>query len=154
MRFVYKAKKGLDNIVEGIIDAQNREAALNKLLAQGVFPVSIEPDLSISMQQASGRKRKIARKFRSPVTSRQVFVFTQKLATLIKARVSLLYALWILYEQIENISFQEVILEIYNATKEGKTFSESLALFPRIFSPLYVNIIKCISKFSFFIVCS
>lgn len=44
MKFIYKAKKGLDQTFEGSIEADNKEEVLNKLLAQGLFPVSINEE--------------------------------------------------------------------------------------------------------------
>jgi len=143
MRFVYKAKKGLHDLVKGMVEAQSREEALSRLVADGLFPISIEADLSQSItEEAKKNKKKREKTNRKKITPRQVLVFTQKLATLIRSRVPLLYALGIIYEQTDNILFQEAILDIYNATKEGKTFSGALSRYPALFSPLYINIIK------------
>jgi type II secretory pathway component PulF len=76
------------------------------------------------------------------VTVKEVLVFTQKLTTLSRAKVELLSSIKILYEQTESPRFKEVILEVYNGTKEGKPFSESLSHFPGVFSPLYVNLVR------------
>jgi len=76
------------------------------------------------------------------VGSHELLIFTQKLETLIRAKVELLSSLRIIHEQTENSQLKDVIQQIYEATKEGKTFSESLEGYPKIFSALYVNIIK------------
>jgi general secretion pathway protein F len=139
MRFIYKAKKGLNLTVEGKIEAENREEALAKLSEQRLFPISvIEESASVKPQQKSAKKKKSGKR----ITSGEILNFIQKLATLIRAKVELLSSLKILYEQAESQAFKEVILEIYNATKEGKTFSQSLERFPHVFSPLFINVIK------------
>ena len=139
MRFIYKAKKGLNLTVEGKIEADNREDALAKLAEQRLFPVSvIEESASAKPQQKSAKKKRTAKR----TSSGEILNFTQKLATLIRAKVELLSSLKILHEQAESQGFQEVISEIYNATKEGKTFSQSLERFPHVFSPLFINVIK------------
>lgn len=141
MRFIYKAKKGLSDTVEGVIEADNREEAFNRLLGQELFPVSI-------MDAETGRecpRQNHSRKwlvFGKKIGSREILDLTRKLTTFARAKVELLASLRIIYEQTENAFLKEVILEIYNAVKEGKTFSESLERFPKIFPGLYVNIIK------------
>ena len=139
-KFVYKAKRGLNDIFEGIIEASNPDEALNKLVEQGLFPIKIELQ-TISVDKTVPTQ-KAPRGVKKRISANDILVFTQKLSTLIRAKVELLSALRILYEQTENIRFKEIILEIYNATKEGKTFSESLDAFPKIFPYLYVNIMK------------
>lgn len=126
--------------MEGVIEAESQEEALGKLAVQGLFPVSVNEIAG----EEKARKAAVPapRKLPKRITSAEILNFTQKLATLTRARVELLSSLKILYEQAENSRLQEAILEIYNATKEGKTFSESLERFPKIFSSLFVNIIK------------
>lgn len=143
--FKYKAKKGLDRIIESTIDADNEDDVLNKLTAQGLFPVSIEKASSKSpAKNPKFSPGNIKIKFSSSkkITSRDILQFTQKLATLTRAKVELLASLKTLYEQTEKESLKNIILELYNATKEGKTFSQSLENFPQHFSPLFINLIK------------
>ena len=139
-KFNYKAKKGLNETVSGSLEADNHDEALNKVTAQGLFPIEVN-EVAAPAAKASGksrRKKKISKK----ISSKEVLTFTQKMTTLVRAKVELLASLKILYEQTENSRFKEVILEIYNLTKEGKAFSEGLMRFPRIFPPLYVSIVK------------
>jgi type II secretory pathway component PulF len=138
MRFLYSAKRGLQDVVEGTIDAENEQEVLNRLTAEGLFPVSVRP----ADQEKSAQKQAEETRVNKRITSRDILDFTNKLATLTRARVELLSGLRILYEQTENERFRKVINEIYDSIKEGKSFSDSLARFPRVFSPLFVNIIK------------
>ncbi|MCX5686425.1 MAG: type II secretion system F family protein, partial [Candidatus Omnitrophica bacterium] len=78
---------------------------------------------------------------RKKVSLKELVAFTQKLATLTKARVELLGSLKILYEQTEDSRFKEIILELYTLVKEGKTFSDALKGFPGIFPPLYGSLV-------------
>lgn len=138
-KYLYKAKHGLEEKLSGEIEASNQDEALQRLMARGLFPISIT--------EAAHKEDNQAKKFRINIAGNRVkagelLVFTRKLATLTRAKVELLPSLKILYEQTENERFKSVILEIYNATKEGKHFSESLGRFPEIFPSLYVNIIR------------
>lgn len=139
-KFIYKAKKGLDQVLEGAIEAENQEDAISKLTSQGIFLVSVKEAAAVAAESAG--KTKKANIPRKRVTQKEILNFTQKLTTLVRARLDLLSSLRILYEQAENLTFREIILEIYNSTKEGKAFSNSLERFPKLFSSLYVNLIK------------
>ena len=80
--------------------------------------------------------------FKNRVTSRDILIFTQKLTTLTRAQIELLTSLKILYEQTESPILRDIILKIYNTTKEGETFSHALKPYPELFSSLYINIIR------------
>ncbi|MBM3245277.1 MAG: type II secretion system F family protein [Candidatus Omnitrophica bacterium] len=143
-KFVYKAKKGLEDVFEGMIEADSKEQALNLLIDQGLFPINIV-DESEYVPEKKGvlqREGKKAKRRKKRISSKEILNFTQKLATLSRAKVELLSSLKILYEQTENAKFQDIILDVYNVIKEGKTFSEGLMRYPEIFSPLFINIIK------------
>lgn len=139
-KFIYKAKKGLYQVLEGEIEAENQDEAINKLTSQGLFLVAVNEAAAVT--DAASDKTKKPNIPRKKVTQKEILSFTQKLTTLVRARVELLSSLRILYEQADNLTFREIILEIYNSTKEGKAFSNSLARFPKLFSSLYVNLIK------------
>ncbi|MBN2119637.1 MAG: type II secretion system F family protein [Candidatus Omnitrophica bacterium] len=143
MKFIYQAKKGLNEVIEGVIEAQTQEQALKKLTDQGLFPMNITPYSSLTEEKTSPQRPKATLTWMpKKITAKDILIFTQKLTTLIKAKVELLQSLRILHEQTENHKLKETIMEIYNETKEGKVFSESLKKFPKTFSPLYVNIVK------------
>lgn len=144
--FHYRAKKGLDEALDGKIEAESQEDAVNRLIAQQLFPVSIEEVKSARPSRSpSGRsalRNMIGFKGAgNKVSLKELVAFTQKLATLTKARVELLGSLKILYEQTEDSRFKEIILELYTLVKEGKPFSDSLKSFPGIFPPLYGSLV-------------
>ncbi|MDD2752611.1 MAG: type II secretion system F family protein, partial [Candidatus Omnitrophica bacterium] len=139
-KFFYKPKKGLNDVFEGTVEAQSQDEALNKLVSQGLFPVSISSNAPQAQAKVKKEKRVIA--FKRGVSSNDLLIFAQKLHTLVKARVELLSSLRILYEQMDNPKFREVIQSLYESTRQGKVFSESLENYPKIFSPLFINIIK------------
>jgi len=144
--FYYRAKKGLDETLKGRIEAENQEDAVNRLIAQQLFPVSVEEvKTARPARPQSGRSisRQIMRlrRIRNSVSLKELVAFTQKLSTLIRARVELLGSLKILYEQTEDSRLREIILDIYTQVKEGKTFSDSLKGFPETFPPLYGSLV-------------
>jgi len=143
-KFLYKAKRGVDELLEGEIEASSQEDAMDKILQKGLFPVELRQEVYIQASHPSkvssfSFKRWLSKR---KVSSKEVLIFTQKLATLTNARVELFTGLKILYDQTEESLLKEVILQIYHLTKEGKSFSQSLQHFPSIFSSFYINIVK------------
>ena len=142
-KFIYRAKRDLGDAVEGIIEAVNQDEALAKLSEQGLFALKLEPEPQPHKESAKQNSPfNIKIKLKKKIGPKDILVFTNKLTTLMRAKVELLSSLKILYEQSENSELKEIILKLYNSTKEGKPFSESLTLFPNIFSHLYINLIR------------
>ena len=150
LRFKYKAKKGTDKIVEGVLMAGSQVEAINKLAEQNLFPIEVEvcdsAGKNISERAvspgAAGFKNILRKISQGKISSKEVLVFTQKLATLTRAKMELLPCLEILHGQIDNPAFKDVILKVRNWLKEGKSLSESLRNFPAVFSPLFISIVR------------
>jgi type IV pilus assembly protein PilC len=68
--------------------------------------------------------------------------FTRQLATLVEAGMPLVRGLRILEEQEGNPMMKKVIGELSESVEGGNAFSESLKARPRVFNPLYVNMVK------------
>jgi len=143
MKFVFRAKKGLEEVIEDTIDAANQDAAVAKIIEQGFVPVMVEEEQKYLARRPAGRKAAPAQiSFRERITKNDIFTFTKKLRVLLKSQVPILSSLYILEDQITNRKFKELIHKITEAVKEGADFSESLARFPQYFPPLYLSIIK------------
>ncbi len=138
-KFLYKAKHGLDETIQGEIEASSQDEALQRLMAKSLFPVSIKEAVENEKKPAKKIKLKVRG---NRIGTGEILVFTRKLSTLTRAKVELLPSIKILYEQTENPRFKSIIEDLYNATKEGKHFSESLSRYPDVFSSLFVNIIR------------
>ncbi|MFA5319911.1 MAG: hypothetical protein WC418_01840 [Candidatus Omnitrophota bacterium] len=54
-KFAYKAKRGLDQHVDGVIEAPNESEALNRIIAAELFPVSIRELPAETKPSASAR---------------------------------------------------------------------------------------------------
>ena len=72
---------------------------------------------------------------------RDIVDFTRQLATMVKARLSLTQILEILAKQQSNTRFQCIIQNILRQVESGKPLSDSLKAYPKLFGPLYVNIL-------------
>ncbi len=68
--------------------------------------------------------------------------FTRNLLMMISAALSLPKAIEILSNQTKNKKFKLALLEIKEEIQKGKSFSQSLAKYPDIFSEIYQGLIK------------
>lgn len=135
-KFVYKAKKGLQETIEGVIEAESRDAAVAKLSAAGLMAVSVEfkasPPALPAVRGLSAKRLRL----------KELNIFTQQLRTLIRSKVELLSSLNILYKQTDNLRLKQIILDLHNTVKDGKTFSDALSRYPNFFPSLFINIIR------------
>lgn len=68
--------------------------------------------------------------------------FTSQLAVMIKAGINIRDALDGTAEQIDNPKFRRIVQQLKADVEAGKPFSEALARHPKVFSPLYVNMVR------------
>jgi type II secretory pathway component PulF len=132
--FQYKAKSKSAETVYGAIVAENRDLAIEKVHELGLLPVLIE-------DEAQQRKQK--QRFVTPrLKSNDLYFFSRQLVTLLKSGIPILQALNIIGAQIRDVQFKDVIEDVGVRIKEGKSFSDTLAEYPRFFSSLYVAMVK------------
>ena len=143
-KFIYKAKKGPHDTVEGEINADNSDQVVIKLDEMGLSPVSIvEKDGSAGQ----GQKPQVVRspgpsKRTGKIRTKDVDAFTWQLASLIKASVPILRALTLIAQQTDNASFQVVVEDLKQQVKDGKTLSESMRPYPKLFNNLFLSMIR------------
>jgi type II secretory pathway component PulF len=138
MEFKYKAKKGLEEIIEGKIQADSLEQVIEKLEQQGMVAVSVEPQ---DPPKVTSKKKPLFLRFRI-WGLRQLTLFTQKLYNLTKSHVELLTALRLLEQASNDVTEREFLEDIIKNIKDGMPFSDALSRYPQYFSSLYINIIR------------
>ncbi len=73
---------------------------------------------------------------------RDVQAFTTQLAVMLKAGINIRDAISGVAEQVQNKKFQQILNEICENVESGIPFSEALSKHPKVFKPLYVNMIR------------
>jgi len=132
--YEYRAKQGPgQDSVTGVLEAESRLVALDKLSQQGYFPLSVEEIIAAS--------KKSRWTFRNPVPRKDLSLFTRQLADLLESEVPLLKALRLTERQTTNPALLQVLREILEQVKGGKSFSQALQDYPSLFSSLYVSLI-------------
>ena len=138
-KFHYTAKRGPQDIVEGVLEADSRGRALSQLTDLGYVPVRVtEEGLAASV---NGAARPVGAVRSRRVPAGHMTMFTRQFASLVRSYVPLLRALTILEDQARHAYLRHVLHQIGDAIRQGQTLSSALEQFPRLFPPLYVNLV-------------
>ena len=115
-----------------MIDAENSSGAVRALRQKKLFPLEVKP---FSGSDPRGKKlRKIKPK--------DVTIFTRQISDLIRSGFTVSKALHTLSTQTSASRFSQVISDLYLKLNKGKTFSQALSLYPSLFSPFYLSMIR------------
>ena len=155
-RFNYVALDARGQEATGLVEAASSNAAITQLRQAGYFPTSVIED-AISGPDGKEARRRAATTARvtkprakkgivlfkrRKVKSKILMIFTRQLATLVEAGLPLLRSLNILAKQERDKVLKNTIVKIADSVQGGSTFSDALALHPRIFNDLYVNMVR------------
>ncbi len=124
----------------GTLVADNAASAAAVLRNQGVHVISVEP-LKAGISE-SGFVKKLAEMNTGKPTQKHVLDFTSQLAVMIRAGINLRAALDGIADQTEHKGFKRVIQDLKSDVESGKQFSEALVKHPKLFSPLYINMVR------------
>ncbi len=124
--------------VKGYRDAENQKVLRGILRRDGIM-------LTLATEESERRARSkkeidLFAIFRR-VTTADVAVMTRQLATLVRAGVPLIESIDALTEQVEKEGLVRALTAVRESLKEGTSFAKSLDMHPKIFPPLYVNMV-------------
>ena len=140
-QFAYRARNAQGNLVEGMLDCPDRAVAIRQIELQQCIPIRIdlvgaEPKMSRRDVLAAAPARQSLK-----IPYGQLLVFTEQLAHLLQAGMTLDEGLSILEKRLKQPRVQQMTHALHQALIDGRSFSQSLSEFPRIFPPLYVNMV-------------
>ncbi|MDD2586380.1 MAG: type II secretion system F family protein [Syntrophomonadaceae bacterium] len=115
--------------------AEDKSLVIDSLLRQDYYILSLEEE------KLSSREINLELNFR-PVRTRDMIIATRQLATMIAAGLPLLNALIILGDQSDNPRLKQAIYKIRDDIEQGMTMWAAVARHPRIFSPIYINMLR------------
>lgn len=74
-------------------------------------------------------------------SKKDILNFTNQLAVMIRAGISLQEALESIGSQVKNLKFRAIVLDLKNRIEAGESFSQALAQHPDVFTNLYINMV-------------
>jgi len=135
--FHYRAKKDTQNVIDGQIEADNEQDAVEKINALGLLPIKLEKKEENKVQSP----KEISKIKPGRIKHRQITLFSRQLASLLKSGVPILRALSIIAEQADKASLNFMLNDIHDIVEDGGTFSSALEKYPKIFPSLYISIV-------------
>jgi type II secretory pathway component PulF len=155
-QFSYKARRRTGEVVQGVLDVADRSAALVQIERSGLFPVAVDAAkggaAAIPAERSAGPKadwkavlppsaRALLGRKRKPKLQ-ELATFTQQLANLLHSGMPLTVALNSMTHLESKGIPAEVSRELRQDVMEGRSLSDSMTKQPRIFSDLYINMVR------------
>ena len=137
-RFRYQALTNTGSTVSNVEDANSKAELVSSLKIRGYWPTDIVEDIEGNEDEESKFRFSIRRR----VKPKDVEFFTYQIGTLINSHIPLARALDITLEQIASITLRQVIHQVKYDVEHGSTFANALAEHPKVFSDLYINMVK------------
>jgi len=129
-KFKYRAIDAVGKSQTGVIDADSEREAMRLLRGRHLTPTQLMPTQSVS---GSGSRK---------IKASDVLAFTNGLCTLVESRVPIDRALRLLEGITESAAMRELTLELLREIKEGRSLAAAMEGYPRVFSKMYVNIVR------------
>jgi len=170
-QFSYRARNAKGALVEGVLDCPDRSVAIRQIERLHYIPVRIDivgGDAPAAKQSSNGVATATPPSARTPPPARtpsarpggliaartppadtqklkiphgQLLVFTEQLAHLLKAGMTLDEALSILKKRLKQPKVTQMTQALHQGLIDGLSFSQTLRDFPRVFPTIYVNLV-------------
>jgi len=140
-QFAYRARDAQGSLVEGVLDCPDRAVAIRQIELQKCIPVRIElvgPEVKTAQRDGAAPT---APTQNLKIPHGQLLVFTEQLAHLLQAGMTLDEGLSVLEKRLKQPRVQLMTHTLHQALVDGRSFSQALSELPRIFPPLYVNLV-------------
>jgi len=136
----YQVKTTSGQVQAGVVTAESLPTAAAILRNQGQHIVMLSP-VAGAFDKAGFLKKFQELNAGRPKVS-HVLDFTTQLAVMMRAGINLRSALDGIAEQTEHPGFKKVLQGLKTDVESGKQFSQALARYPKLFGPLYVNMVR------------
>src|SRR2546423_222686 len=154
-QFSYRARNAQGGLVEGVLECTDRAVAIRQIEQLHYMPVRIElvgsapPPIAKTARNSAPGPVAIPSATTTPtaptqklkIPHGQLLIFTEQLGHLLKAGMTLDEGLSVLEKRLKQPRVQQMTHALHQALVDGRSFSQALRDFPRIFPPIYVNLV-------------
>jgi len=142
-QFSYRARNLQGGLVEGVLNCADRSIAIRQIEQLQYIPIRIEtmgaePQV-VGQAPSAAALAAPTQKLKIPHT--QLLIFTEQLGHLLQAGMTLDEGLSVLEKRLKHPRVQQLTHALHQALVDGRSFSQALRDFPRIFPAIYVNLI-------------
>ena len=139
--YSYKVADSSGKVVNGSLEAAEEKEVVARLQGMGYIPIRIDLAKGGASRFNLDLSKDISAVFQR-VTNRDLMVFTQDLHALLEAGLPVDKALSILINVAEKEKVRDMIAAILKSVEGGNSLSEAIAKYPKVFNPLYVNMVR------------
>lgn len=132
--FSYSATNDAGKQTFGVVQAKDRETALDLILQKGLKPIVIK--------ETAGAKKGFRLGGGNKVKSDQIVIFTRELSAMVSAGVPLLRAIHSLGDHAESPALKRILAGVQKDIEGGMSLADALAKYPATFSDVYVNMVR------------
>jgi len=179
--FRYTARNAEGQLVDGVVTANDRAAAMTQIEQKRIVPIRIQPVADAGAKLVIVTGRPAAQQKGQPTTGResspaksapakaddsagkviagkpaapggagagmklshsQQYLFSEQLAHLLSAGMTLDESLGVLVKRLKHPKLQAISRSLHQSLVDGRSLSQAMKDFPRVFSPLFVNMIS------------
>lgn len=134
--FNYTGRSADGKTVSGTTSASSRDEAVSSLIKRGITPQTVKS------AKKTGAQMEIPIPGGNRVKSKALVVFTRQFSTMVSAGVPMMRALTTLQEQTDSKPLKVVLTKVSADVQGGAQLSDSLAKHPKVFSSVYVNMVR------------
>lgn len=173
-QFRYTARNPQGQLVDGVVDANDRSSAIAQVEQQRLVPIKIlaaaeeqaKPAKSVSPPKSKAESKSLVTKTEKPaiaparkskaaaepesvtansnlsLSHAQQYLFSEQLAHLLSAGMTLDESLGVLVKRLKHPKLRALSKSLHQSLVDGRSLSQAMRDFPKIFSPLYVNMVS------------
>jgi type IV pilus assembly protein PilC len=135
MKFDYQARNNDGQVQKGIIEASSEEGALTILQKYGFYVTYLKETKAAPIYSKSI-------KIGGKVSDKDIVMFSRQLSIMFKSQVPIVEALNAISRQADKPELKEKIDKMSEEVAGGTTLSNAFSLYPRLFSPFFISMIK------------
>ncbi len=136
----YEMQQESGDLLVGQIAAQSASSAASEIQRRGGRIIRLVPIKTT--QSGAWRKIWAILNTGNGPTKRDILDFTTQLAVMVRAGISLRVSIDGISKHVENDKLKEILISIREDLEAGCTFSDAVAKYPKLFTPLYVNMVR------------
>lgn len=134
-QYAYKVRDARGKLTEGKVEAASEAAVAERLRSMGYVPLEVRP-ANVGMQ------RELHLGMKKRVKTKDLAVFSRQFATMIDAGLTMLRALTIMSEQVDNPELRRVLRGVKADVEAGHSLSSAFARESDVFPPLMISMVR------------
>ena len=131
--YTFKAMDLAGSPARGEVEAISKQDVADQLKARGLIVLDIANKY---------RSKELNIELFARVKADEMAVMTRQLSTMVSSGMTILRSLYVLENQTKSKLLRDTLAEVRQDVEAGLLFSAALARHPKVFSPLYVSMVK------------